>query len=258
MAVDKLADPGCRRKLIAEVLCDPQLLVTRDLDCLELFAGVGSVAKAAAELGHNSATFDKADNEAHDICTTDGLHRAVHFLMRIKEGGLLWAAPVCRSWGWMNSCKCKRTQEDDFMGDLSYAPVQEGNCMANATAFLMELAHHRGVRVALENSSGSKIFKYKPVAELCATLGMHTVTTHRCAFDDAARGRRLLKPFQLLAAGCSVSRRGVSGSLCQDDRQTTRSKCVKIRTRCVYCFVVPCFVHFALCFLQRRTGPFLC
>ena len=258
MAVDKLADPGCRRKLIAEVLCDPQLLVTRDLDCLELFAGVGSVAKAAAELGHNSATFDKADNESHDICTTDGLHRAVHFLMRIKEGGLLWAAPVCRSWGWMNSCKCKRTQEDDFMGDLSYAPVQEGNCMANATAFLMELAHHRGVRVALENSSGSKIFKYKPVAELCATLGMHTVTTNRCAFDDAARGKRLLKPFQLLAAGCSVSRRGVSGSLCQDDRQTTRSKCVKIRTRFVYCFVVPCFVHFALCFLQRRTGPFLC
>ena len=100
MAVDKLADPGCRRKLIAEVLCDPQLLaVTRDLGCFEVFAGVGSVAKAAAELGHNSATFDKADNEADDICTTDGPHRAVHFLMRIKEGGLLWAAPVCRSWG---------------------------------------------------------------------------------------------------------------------------------------------------------------
>ena len=173
-----------------------------------MFAGV---AKAAAELGHNSETFDKANNESHDICTTDGLHHAVHFLMRIKEGGLLWAAPVCRSWVWMSYCKCKRTQENDFMGDLSYAPVQEGNCMANATAFLMELAHHRGVHVALENPAGSKIFKYKPVAELCATLGMHTVTTNRCAFDDAARGKRLLKPFKLLAAGWSVSRRGVSG-----------------------------------------------
>ena len=97
------------------------------------------------------------------------------------------------------------------MGDLSYAPVQQGNCMANATAFLMGMAHHRGVCVALENPSGSKIFKYKPVAELCATLGMHTVTTNRCAFDNAARGKRLLKPVQLLAAGCSISRRGVSG-----------------------------------------------
>ena len=83
--------------------------------------------------------------------------------------------------------------------------------MANATAFLMELAHRRGVRVALENPSGSTIFKYKPVAELHATLGMHTVITNRCAFDTAVRGRRLLKPFQCLAAGCSVSRRGVSG-----------------------------------------------
>ena len=128
--------------------------------------------------------------------------------MRIKEGGLLWAAPVCRSWGWMNCSKCRRTQADDFMGDLSYAPVKEGNCMANATAFLMELAHHRGVRVALENSSGSIIFKYKPVAELHATLGMHPVITKRCAFDTAARGRRLLNPFQLLAAGCSVSSSG--------------------------------------------------
>lgn len=46
MAVDKLADPGCRRKLIAEVLCDPQLLaVTRDLDCFEVFAGVGDLLR---------------------------------------------------------------------------------------------------------------------------------------------------------------------------------------------------------------------
>ena len=63
MAVDKLADPGCRRKLIAEVLGDPQLLaVSRDLHYFEVFAGVGSVAKAAAELGHDSATFDTANN----------------------------------------------------------------------------------------------------------------------------------------------------------------------------------------------------
>ncbi len=95
------------------------------------------------------------------------------------------------------------------MGDLSYAPVQEGNCMANATAFLMELAHHRGVRVAIENSSGSNIFKYKPVAELRATLGMDTVTTNRCAFDTAARGKRLLKPFQLCCRLFSFSSGGL-------------------------------------------------
>jgi hypothetical protein len=212
MDVDKLDDPGCRRKLIAEVLCDLRLLaVTRDLDCFEVFAGVGSVAKAAAELGHNSATFGKADNESDDICTTDGLHRAVHFLIGSKKAACFGQHRFAGLGGWMNSCKCKRTQEDDFMGDLSYAPVQEGNSMANATALLMELAHHRGVRVALENSSGSKIFKYKPMAELRATLDMHTVTTNRCAFDTAARGKRLLKPYQLFAAGCSVSRRGVSG-----------------------------------------------
>jgi hypothetical protein len=105
-------------------------------------------------LGHNSATFDKADNEADDICTTDGLHRAVHILMRIKEGGLLWAAPVCRSWGFMNSCKCKRTQDDDFRGDLSYAPVREGNCMAKSwlTIGVCEL-HSRTLQAARSSST---------------------------------------------------------------------------------------------------------
>ena len=74
--------------------------------------------------------------------------------------------------------------------------------MANATVFLMDLAHQRGVRVALENpTSSSKMFKYKPVAELHADLSIHTVTTHRCAFDDAATGKRMLKPYKLLAAG---------------------------------------------------------
>jgi hypothetical protein len=30
---------------------------------------------------------------------------------------------------------------------------------------------------------------------------MHTVTTHRCAFDDAAKGKRIPKQYKLLAAG---------------------------------------------------------
>ena len=60
MAVDELADPGCRRKLITVTLRDPELLaVTRDQDCFEVFAGVGSVARAAAELGRNSATLTR-------------------------------------------------------------------------------------------------------------------------------------------------------------------------------------------------------
>ena len=202
MALGKLADPDVRRELIAELLCDPHLqAVNRDLDCFEVFAGVGSVAKAAAEVGHKAATFDKATNKLHDICTNDGFDRAVRFVMQIKEGGLLWAAPVCSSWVWMNSCKCKRSRRDGFIGDLTYAPVQVGNSMANATVFLMDLAHQRGVRVALENPTGSKIFKYKPLVELRANLGMHTVTTHRCAFDDAAKGKRMLKPYKVLAAG---------------------------------------------------------
>ena len=46
-----------------------------------------------------------------------------------------------------------------------------------------------------------------------------------------------------------------------DDRQTTRSKCVKNRTRFVYCSVVPCVVHFvtrhdlALCFFADEDWP---
>ena len=91
--------------------------------------------------------------------------------------------------------------------------------MANATVFLMDLAHHRGVRVALENPTSSKIFKHKPLVELRANLGMHTVTTHRCAFDDAAKGKRMLKPYKVLAAGLFL---GWTSLLFHDDssRQT--------------------------------------
>ncbi len=201
--MDGLDDLAKHCSLVDATLRNPRFHnLNRDLDCVELFSGAATVATAAAGLGHASATFDKINHDLQNICTADGFKLALTLTMRIKKGGLLWAAPDCRSWGWMNSSNCKRLEENKWVGNLSYGPVKEGNVMATRTAFLVRLASHRGVRAAIENPAHSKIFMY--LAKLGTDLGMHTVITYRCAFDDAAPGKRLLKPYEVLAAGCHV------------------------------------------------------
>ena len=107
---------------IDAVLSDPQWTSTpRDLDYVEVFSGMEAVTMAARGAGKRIRPFD--------------ILRA----MRLVAGGLLWLAPVCSAWVFMNSTACQRNQRNKYYGNESYKPVQQGNVMAHASAFLILL-----------------------------------------------------------------------------------------------------------------------
>ena len=177
------------------------LYLARDLDCAEIFSGVQSVVRAALEKGMRAQGVDKLLDPMDDITTPEGFRRAVTLVMRLAPGGLLWLAPVCSSWVFMNSSKCKRTAANGYRGDEGYKPVQLGNIMAEATAFLILLAYRRCCTAAMENPIRSVIFRYGPLQLVAEALRMVHTITYRCAFSDAPYGRRMLKGYRFLAIG---------------------------------------------------------
>ena len=184
----------------------------RDLDCVEIFAGVGSIAAAAAEKGLRAAAYDKwripgATEEAEDILTLQGFRGAIALVMRLVSHGLLWLAPDCSSWGFLNCARCQRSEANGYMGDVTYPKVVAGNSMAESSVFLILLAAARGVKAALENPVGSHFFQYGPVMDMAHSLNMVSAYTHRCAFSVAPFGKRYKKKYKFLATSSWI--RGV-------------------------------------------------
>ena len=179
---------------------------SRNLDCVEIFAGRGTVASAAADDGKSSATFDIKNDTAEDLTTPTGFWLALSLVLRLRAGGLLWLAPVCSSWGWMNAARCKRNASNNYEGDTTVQAVSVGNIMARPSAFLTMVAALRDVRVGLENPVGSKIFKYGPVAKVTAAWEMCRATSPRCPFSTEPYGQRWLKTYEFWATGPWIRR----------------------------------------------------
>ncbi len=185
---------------------------TRNLHVGEVFAGVGAVWRSAEGVGYRGRGFDKdskpcvtdteKDLPCQDLNTQTGFLNAVAMVARILPGGLLWLAPVCASWCWLNLSKTKRCLENLFHGDLHYEPVRIGNHLANVTAFLLEFAVARAVQAAMENPTGSYIWKYPPLVLSFSKAGLvWFVNTWRCAWDRSQRKPKLGKHYKFAATG---------------------------------------------------------
>ena len=177
----------------------------RDHHVVELWSGVASIVRAAHKKGLTAIPFDKfrcsGAHESEDILTKDGFRAAVRCVLSIVVGGLLWMAPVCSSFGWMNKANCKRSAKNSWRGDETYRPVQEGNLGADIACFLFWLAWAREVQVGMENPSKNDSWKYGNVQSLLEHLQLSTTLTYRCAFDTAPFGERPLKQYKFLATG---------------------------------------------------------
>ena len=176
--------------------------VPRDLDCVAIFAGVGSSAATAAEKGLRSATYDilripGITEQTEDITTLQGFMGAIALVLRLVSHGRLWLAPDCSSWGLMKCSRCKRSEDNGYIGDVTYSKVVMGHAIMDFSVFLTLLAATRGVKATLENPGGSACFKYGPVVEMEHALIMVAACTYRCAFYVDPFGRRYKKTVQL-------------------------------------------------------------
>ena len=174
----------------------------RNLKVVELFSGVGSVHKAGAKLGHNSAGFDKVQGgQSEDATTWPGFYAACCLIMRLAVGGLLLMAPPCNSWVQLNAANCQRKLGNGFLGNQDYGPVRIGNLLMHVTCVLLLLANHRGVHVVIENPPASNLWKVKPLVDIIAVLKMVRITTPYCAFSRKPFGQRYAKKFFFAATG---------------------------------------------------------
>lgn len=164
--------------------------LSRDLDLVEVFAGKAAITRAFARAGLASRAFDLENSDKENILHMDGLMRALSLVLRLKVGGLLWAAPPCQMWTWMSSSVHRRTKSNP-RGNRSLPKVREANNIARITAGLIKLAVSRQVRVFVENP-GPRLFAYPPMQRALAYAKASCYITHLGAF-----GLTLPKPICL-------------------------------------------------------------
>lgn len=181
--------------------------VNRDLSCVELWAGVASIAKAASVQGMESVAMDLhrvpgqtdvSGPRCENILLKDGFRHALSAVLRLRPKGLLWMAPVCGSFVFMNSSNCQRTKENPE-GNAAYGPVQDGNRMAMIAAFFYALAVLMDVKPVIEQPSGSMMFRLPVVAKVVEEFKAQASTCARCAFTPGVRfGTRFLKRYKFM------------------------------------------------------------
>ena len=106
------------------------------LQVFELYSGVASIHKAAVRVGKTSTTFDKEADKRQDVLTKEGFQMALNSVLRIENDGLFTCAPKCGSFITACAANHKRTEANNFMGDLDREFVRDGNNIATTTAFL--------------------------------------------------------------------------------------------------------------------------
>ena len=184
----------------------PEASGQRTVDVVEFWCGVGSIAGAAAAAGYVVRKFDKfripgvtdsAGPLSEDLLLVSGFMSAVHCVLSMRSGGLLWMGPVCSSFVFMNSSRCKRTK-DNPMGEVNYKPVAEGNLHASVAAFLFALASLRGVLPVVENPAGSIIFRFPSLQLVIDFFSAASAVCCRCVFAKERMGKRFKKAYKLV------------------------------------------------------------
>ena len=184
--------------------------IPRDLDSLELFAGVGSIFRAVWDDGFTAHAYD-CDNKhlqqfpqsavtVADFCTQTGFEKAMGLVLRLREEALFTAAPICSSFVFPNSAGHARKASNDYEGDKSKQYVLDGDTVAMGTIILFDVAIHRNIDPLLENPPRSFLWKYSPVKEFLEREGFeHILVVNHCAFDNTRPvGERFFKEFQFV------------------------------------------------------------
>ena len=195
---------------VENILADPQFqTLDRDLDVIEIFAGVASIHRAAEKAGFASAAFDilrvpgQSDctgEESEDFSCKQGFVNAIKLVMRLKQNGLCFLAPRCGPWMWLNVVKTKRKKANKYFGDPSYC--KEANEMAIGAIILMQVAEKREAETGLENPVKSYIFHWPPFTEAMMEMNMHSAVTHRCAWENKKKLKpKIWKKYRFIASG---------------------------------------------------------
>ena len=129
----------------------------RDADAFELFGGHGAITRNIIDQDMVCTMMDKEANPNEDITTEQGFLLAVRLLMRVKCGGLTWAAPTCWSWIWLCRAISGRSKANPAGNEDTNPKIHYQNRIVIITSILLFIAWLRGTWYVIENPSSTLI-----------------------------------------------------------------------------------------------------
>jgi len=157
----------------------------RDITFVEIFAGEAAVSRGMRLVGFAGETFDLRKSASHDILTPVGFLAILAAAMRIRRGGVLWAAPPCSTWVFLSRHSTGRGRDPSGNWQTSdYIASQ--NALVCRLLLLARLCIARGVYYIIEQPRSSCMFKYGPFAEFLKKHPATSVCTEMGAFGMMA------------------------------------------------------------------------
>jgi hypothetical protein len=132
----------------------------RDCSYCELFAGEAAVSRGFAALGCTGCALDVRFSADHDLLSPTGFLTALRAVLRVQQGGLLWAAPPCSTWVWLSRASTGRDKRVE--GDAHNDYVQGQNALVCRLVLLLRLCMRRGVYWIVEQPRSTLMFEYAP------------------------------------------------------------------------------------------------
>ena len=163
--------PKILLRLAFILLTHNELNTWGDLDAVEYFAGCRCITFAMRALGYRAMPFELNLSRRMNMESDIGFALAIMMLLRLEARGLLWLAPVCSSWVWMNLGTSKRNKIAIF-GDCDYHYVRAANLQVARVCLLLEWACAMGIYWALEQPISS-LLEFHPRYQ--ALLAKHLV-----------------------------------------------------------------------------------
>ena len=195
------------------------LIVNRNLDLVDLFAGKARIARWATLAGLHAIAFDKLYGEHMDILTPVGLALIVLLVLRIKVGGLLAAGP-------QSSRKVtKRTKKNPYA--KSNQSVFDGNATNSLMALLCYLGYLLSWDWLIEQPQRTLFFETQMMKAVKETIA--NVST--CSLNLGNFGHETQKPTILMGTNNIVQKLKNEEQL--KDQQAKRPKDSKKRRKVV-------------------------
>ena len=177
------------------------LIVNRNLDLVDLFAGKARIARWATLAGLQAIAFDKLYGEHMNILTPVGLALIVLLVLRIKVGGLLAAGPQCSSWVWLCRKVTKRSKKNP-LGANSCQSVLDGNATNSHMALLCYLGSLLSWDWLIEQPQSSLFFETQMMKAVKESIA--NVST--CYLKFGSFGHATQKPTVLMGTNNIVQK----------------------------------------------------
>ena len=150
------AAPAAMAKVALRRLIQQVGDVERDFDFVELFAGDGAISTGLEGVGCIGVRVDARRRPEHNFMTPTGFAIALRAVLKLRAGGIFWAAPPCGTWVWVSRASTGRHVRTE--GSSWSAHVQ--NALVERLCLLLRVCMYRKVFWAVEQPASSCMWDY--------------------------------------------------------------------------------------------------